>query len=211
MFKTLDYQKLTQGLARLAPLGTSQADIYEAVADLSKLAEGDKVQQQQAGLLARTLLGGNFKLQGIGMQQSGAEQRVQEQQAGATGRTQLQQAGAGQRTQEQQAGATTRTQMQIDARQKIADASNDLRRRGQDITNANAQARLAEAQQRLQIAVQQAGRQDSALQISAIRARISTIKPDAAGNYNDQQQAQLKAMNEQIEKIAGAAAQAPAQ
>lgn len=208
MFKTVDYGKLAQGIAQLAPPGTSQADIYEAVLDLGKLADGDKVQQQQAGLLARALLGGNFKLAAIGQQQEGALQRTQLQQAGATGRTQLQQAGAEQRTQEQTQSRESIAQAQIASREKIAVAAQQLRAQGQQIRNANQQQALALRQQAIEVALRNANRGDMAAQVTAIRARISTIKPDAAGNYSDQQQAQLKAFNDQIAAIAANASAA---
>lgn len=206
MFKTVDYGKLAQGIAQLAPPGTSQADIFNAVLDLGKLADGDKVQQQQAGLLARALFGGNFKLAAIGQQQEGAMQRVQAQQAGAQQRVETQQAGATGRTQLQQAGAEQRTQEQIASREKMVAAAQELRKRGQDISNSNKQAALSVEQGRAQTAAQQAGRQDAALQISAVRARIGTIKPDAAGNYSDVQQKQLQEYNNQIADIAAKAA-----
>lgn len=208
MFKTVDYGKLAQGIAQLAPPGTSQADIYEAVLDLGKLADGDKVQQQQAGLLARALLGGNFKLAAIGQQQEGAMARTQLQQSGAQQRVETQQAGATGRTQLQQAGAEQRTQEQIASREKIAAAAQQLRAQGQQIRNANQQQALALRQQAIEVALRNANRGDMAAQVTAIRARISTIKPDAAGNYSDQQQAQLKAFNDQIAAIAANASAA---
>jgi hypothetical protein len=211
MFKTMDYGSLAKGIARLAPPGTSQADIYEAVVDLSKLSEGDKVQQQQAGALLRALVGGDFKLQNTQMTTTAAGERQAAAIAGRENVAGQQIAGrenvAGQQIQSRE----KITQMNIDARQKIADASNDLRRRGQDISNQNKQAELANQQQRIQISLQQAGRQDAALQISAVRAKISTIKAQLDGSYSDADQKTLKTYNEQIAAIAAkAAAQGPA-
>lgn len=196
MFKTIDYQKLAQGIAQLAPRGTSQADIYAAVLDLGKLAEGDKVQQQQAGLIARTLLGGQFKLAATGMADTSRESI-------AAGHD----VAAGQRTAATTASREKIAQEQIAARQEIAAASQQLRRDAQNIRNANDQARIAQSAQRIAISAQNAGRADIALQIQSISRRISTIKPQADGSYTDQQQQQLKAFSDQIATLAAQAAQ----
>lgn len=194
MFKTIDYQKLAQGIAQLAPRGTSQADIYAAVLDLGKLAEGDKVQQQQAGLIARTLLGGQFKLANTQMTTAAAQQRVDTQQT-----------GAGQRQQAAIASREKIAQEQIDARKAIADQTLQLRRDAQNIRDKNDQARIAQSAQRIAISAKNAGRAEIALQIQSLSRQIATIKPQADGSFTDQQQQQLKALSD---RIAGWAAQA---
>lgn len=208
MFKTVDYGKLAQGIAQIAPPGTSQADIFNAVLDLGKLAEGDKVQQQQAGLLLRALVGGNFKLTNTQMQTQAAQQRVNTQAAAAQQRVDTQQTGA---TGRQSAAIASRekvAQEQIASREKIASQAQDLRRQSMDIRNANQQRALDLRQQAVETAMRNANRGDMATQITAIRARISTIKPDAAGNYSDQQQAQLRTLNDKIAAIAANASAA---
>lgn len=194
MFRQIDYQKLAQGIAQLAPRGTSQADIYAAVVDLGKLADGDKVQQQQAGALLRALVGGDFKLAATGMTTASAERR-----------TAATQAGAGER---QAAGAASReriAQANRESREKIAADAQQLRRDSMNIRNANDQARIQQSAQRIAISAQNAGRAEIALQIQSLSRQIATIRAQPDGSFTDQQQQQLKALSD---RIAGWAAQA---
>lgn len=87
-FGSVDYGQIAQGIAKIAPPGTDQADIYQAVVDLSKLAEGNKTQQQQAGLILRELIGHPFKMEEIKARDADAAARQQSGQAFRAGEAQ---------------------------------------------------------------------------------------------------------------------------
>lgn len=87
-FGSVDYGQIAQGIAKIAPPGTDQADIYQAVVDLSKLAEGNKTQQQQAGLILRELIGHPFKMEEIKARDADAAARQLSGQAFRAGEAQ---------------------------------------------------------------------------------------------------------------------------
>lgn len=194
MFQQMDYQKLAQGIARIAPPGTSQADIYGAVIDLAKLAEGDKVQQQQAGLLMRAMLGGNFRLAEI-------DRQGQNQMNVANVRGQTSRDVAGMNIQ----GRENVAQMNNATRMAIANQSAQLKQAGMQARSAVQWTQIAQKNQQLAQQLNIAGQREAAQAISqqlrALQARIATFKPGPDGNFTDDQQKQLQAINDQIASI----------
>jgi hypothetical protein len=178
MFQRVDYGKLAQGIARIAPPGTDQADIYQAVIDLAKLAQGDKTEQIQAALIGKEL--GLLNARDI------ANMRDQTAQLGI--RTRAATAAAG------QAAQTGRTELQVGSREKIAAANLQFRTLAE-------QRRYDQRAQQLQLAAQREGRGQQALQIQRLRAQIATIKPADGVTYSDEQQKQLAQINARIEAL----------
>jgi len=209
LFSTVDTNKLAQGLARIAPPGTDPATIYEATADLLKLANGNKEQAQQATAVLRAM-GYNVQMRGQDIRAATAAAG----QAAATQRTGMQQAGAERRA---ELGASTRLQVaNINAavRTQIAQNNLDFKYFHENRVDSRFQARMAQTAVRLYQAAIQGGAADLGRQVSDIRAQIMTIKPDAAGTYSPQQEAQLKRLAGQLEqynKALGDAAAAAAQ
>lgn len=124
-FGSVDYGQIAQGIAKIAPQGTDQADIYQAVVDLSKLAEGNKTQQQQAGLILRELIKQPFDLEKInlrGQQQSQLEGQRQQ------GRTALE----GQRQQGRQQLEAQREQFRAESQQRSQDFRTLMQKRSFD-------------------------------------------------------------------------------
>ena len=209
LFSTVDTNKLAQGLARIAPPGTDPATIYEATADLLKLANGNKEQAQQATAVLRAM-GYNVQMRGQDIRAATAAAG----QAAATQRTGMQQAGAEQRA---ELGASTRLQIaNINAavRAQVAQNNLDFKYFHEQRVDSRFQQRMVQTATRLYQAAIQGAASDLGKQVSDIRAQIMTIKPDAAGTYSPQQEAQLKRLAGQLEqynKALGHAAEAAAQ
>jgi hypothetical protein len=192
-FRSVDTTKIAQGLAKLAPPGTDPAEIYEATAALLKLSSGNKEEQIQAALLGKAL-GGQYSLARTEMQVQGRHEDTQTRAA-----TQQTIATGNQQTRLDVANISAQTRLQV--AQMSAQARADLEVFKQSKIDVRSKARLDQGAARMQQAAQNAQTGTLAKEISGIRAQMSAVKPDAGGNYTDEQQQQLKGYADQLAQI----------
>jgi hypothetical protein len=192
-FRQIDTTKIAQGLAKLAPPGTDPAEIYEATAALLKLSSGNKEEQIQAALLGKAL-GGQYSL---ARTQMADESRERVATSGQQSREKI--AEGSQQTRLDVANLNAQTRLQV--AQMSAQARSDLEVFKQSKIDVRSKARLDQGAARMQQAAQNAQAGNLAKEISGIRGQMSAVKPDAGGNYTDEQQQQLKGYADQLARI----------
>jgi hypothetical protein len=197
LFRSIDTTKIAQRLEQLAPPGTDPAEIYEATADLLKLSDGDKAQQQQSAYMAK-LLFGDLQFQ--------QRKTLQDQRLDASAANQ--QANRDVRVSEGQANRTTRIQaanISAQTRLQIAQLTNDARQNlesfKEDRIDARNTLRLQQTATRLQAAAVAAKDTNLSKQASVIRGQISAVKPQADGSYSPEQQKDLMDYADQLADI----------
>jgi hypothetical protein len=197
LFRSIDTTKIAQRLEQLAPPGTDPAEIYEATADLLKLSDGDKAQQQQSAYMAK-LLFGDLK---FGQQKTLQDQRLAASEANqqANRDVRVSEGQANRTTHIQAANISAQTRLQI--AQLTADARANLESFKEDRIDARNTLRLQQTATRLQAAAVAAKDTNLSKQASVVRGQIAAIKPQPDGSYSDGQQAALKGYADQLAQI----------
>lgn len=208
-FSSVDYGQMAQGIAKIAPPGTDQADIYQAVVDLSKLAEGNKTQQQQAGLILRELIGHPFKMEEIGargqIQTSiAAAHDTAAQKRAETAATSRETVGAG-----HDATRLQVAQLQQQTQTLNRDAAQARFLANQKRLTKNHQDQLDHQFAVLQNTAAQLGYREISLRMSAIRGEVSTIK-GTAGTFSQAEQDHLAKLDAEFAALAAKIQPSPA-